>query len=157
MINGKAFFKPNKQNLLLAGLLALTSPAFAQSESFVIECKVSGESLMLFNSSPNEKISNQKIMVSVDLHPSEVSINIQGRGRLNIGSVRADPITLTKEEIVVFQIFQTKVGVTLNLVKINRITGFIELSSDFTDNRTKSMSMTNVEGFCQKVSNKQKF
>lgn len=152
--NGKTFFKPNKQNLLLAGLLALTSPAYAQSESFVIECKVSGEFL---NQRATTKITNQLIIVSVTSNPTDTSVTIEGSGYLNIGTIKVRPLIFDKEQIVLSFKEKTDLMEIYSRISINRTTGFIDI---FQGKHTPSFNhdgITKASGFCSKSSNKQKF
>lgn len=153
MINGKASLK---LNLLLAGLITLPSQAFAQSESFVIECKVSGHFL---GATSETKISNQLIIVSVSSTPTDASVTIEGSGYLNIGVLRDKPTIFNKEQIAFFTIQDTSRMEKLSNVSINRTTGFIDISviTTYLKSKNKLPDMVTVSGFCQKVSNKQKF
>lgn len=154
MGNGKASFKQNRQSLLLAGLLALTSPAFAQSESFVIECKVSGEVL---NQRATTKITNQVITVSVTSTPPEGSVKVEGAGSLNIGWITNKHAIFDNERISVSGVVKNDSLTTYTRISINRITGFIDIFHNNRDQIVNYHDMTTVSGFCSKVSNKQKF
>ncbi len=153
MSKGKAFLRPNIQSLLLAGLLALTSQAFGQTDSFVIECKVSGE----FLGTTDSKITNQLIKVSVDSKGAEATVRIEGSGHLNIGIIRDKPVIFNKEEILLLAESKTNIANTLSNVSINRATGFIDIFISTSRLRGKLMDMTTASGFCTKVSNKPKF
>ena len=144
------------KNFLVIGLLALNTSAFAQSESFAIECKVSGEFLGVTGS--ELKIKDQLIMVSVDLKPP-VTVTIEGSGHLNIGIVTSKNPLVNKELISLTEDVKTNFKDTFSLVSINRITGFINIhviSNPPRSNR-KLVEVTTISGFCSKVSNKAKF
>lgn len=146
------------KNLLAVGLLAVSTSANSQSESFIIECKVSGEEAQLLGGRLyKEKITNQTIMVKVDFRLSEMSIDIEGRGVLNIGNVSNNSYRISNEKIYVTEQFESTEGASRKSVDINRVTGFIRLTSTFVQNNPINTSRTEAEGFCQKVSNKQKF
>lgn len=152
MSNGKASFKQNRQNLLLAGLLALTSPVFGQTTSFVIECDVSGE----FLGTTDSKITNQLIRLSVDGNETEAAATIEGSGYLNIGIIKGKPAIFNKEQILLLE--NTKINIDrLSNISINRITGFTRIFVMTTSPRLNLPEITNVSGFCSQISNKPKF
>jgi hypothetical protein len=142
------------KNLLAIGLLVGSTLAFAQSESFIIECKVSGEHSTIKTDS---KITNQLIIVSVTSNPTDASVTIEGSGYLNIGTIKVRPLIFDKEQIVLS--FKEKMDLMeiYSRVSINRTTGFIDI---FQGKHTPSFNhdgITKASGFCSKSSNKQKF
>jgi len=158
--NGKASFKQNRQNLLLAGLLALTSPVFGQTTSFVIECNVSGQFIDL---NATTKITNQPITVGVDhTPPNDASAKVEGSGYLNIGIITFKNTSFSDEQISLEVLTKTpddQKYQKYTIIKINRITGFIEILNSVLSFSQKNYfsDMTVVSGFCSKASNKPKF
>jgi len=150
--NGKVPFKQNRQNLLLAGLLALTSPVFGQTTSFVIECNVSGH----FLGTTDSKITNQLVRLSVGGNEAEASATIEGSGYLNIGIVKEKPAIFNKEQILLLENTKTIVN-RLSNISINRITGFTSIFVMTTSSTLNLPEITNVSGFCSQISNKPKF
>ncbi len=144
------------KNLLAIGLLAVSTSAFAQSESFVIECKVSGHFL---GANSENKITNQSIIVSVSSTPADAAVTIEGSGYLNIGILRDKPTIFNKEQIGFFTREETSHMDKLSGVSINRTTGFIDISviTSYLRSKNKSPDVTTVSGFCSKASNKPKF
>ena len=149
------------KSALLIALFVICSDVFGQvkssagQSSFVIECNVSGQFLTVGDASPIEKIPNQKITVSFDFFPPEISIDIQGRDRLNVGSVRGKPIILTDENILLMTTVKSPFDESLRSVSIDRVTGFIDVLINVSNPRT--IKSTDFKGFCQKASNKKKF
>ena len=148
------------KNILFIALIALCPKAFGQlnsfigQSSFVIECDVSGKFIGSGNS-PEEKIPNQKITVSVDFFSPEIFINIEGRNRANVGSTRDKPIILTDGLILLVTTVKSPFSDSLRSISINRVTGFIDVFVNVSS--PKTMEQTVFTGFCQKASNKKKF
>ncbi len=142
------------KNLLAIGLLVGSTSAFAQSESFVIECKVSGEHDTIKTVS---KITNQLIIVSVTSNPTDASVTIEGSGYLNIGTITRRPLIFDKEQIVLSFNEKTDLMEIYSRVSINRITGFIDIFQGKHARRSNHDEITRASGFCQKTSNKPKF
>ncbi len=142
------------KNLLMIGLISIATCSYGQSESFVIECKVSGEFL---GATSDSKITNQLIRVSVDSNGAEATVRIEGSGYLNIGTVRTKSGIFDKEQILMTETEKTNYVDKLSQVSINRTTGFINIFVVTDYPRRKVGDMTTASGFCSKVSNKQKF
>ena len=143
------------KNLLAIGLLAGSTSAFSQAESFNIECKVSGTYL----GRSMVTISDQPILVTVDHKPPTTSVKVEGGSQLNVGTVNGKPGQgKFSTELIDVSLVSDSEGLSkLAHVKINRATGFIEIFTTTNVKVTKSTSILKVSGFCQKASNKPKF
>jgi hypothetical protein len=142
------------KNLLMIGLITIVTSAYGQSESFVIECKVSGEFL---NQRATTKITNQVITVSVTSTPPEGSVKVEGTGSLNIGLITNKFAIFDSELISVSSVMKNESLTTYTRISINRITGFIDIFYNNRDPIVNYHGTTTVSGFCSKVSNKPKF
>ncbi len=149
---------------LMIGLLAVSSTAFGQATSFLIECQVSGEVAQV--NFPVKKISDQKIIVSVsyslpyvgaDYIYSPVTVLIEGHPLLHSPAVKYRPIELSDSSIKIDETFQASKSSHTMTMRLDRIAGFIDVRKSVEQESINLSVNVSFSGFCSKINNTQKF
>lgn len=142
------------KNLLFIFLIAISSNAVSQS-SFLIECTVSGDFIAIDSHKKDEKITKQKIYVTVDYVSTNLSLKFEGQRHTNFGIVEGKPLAFDSNQI--YLITDKKIGSskTVYTISINRKTGFID--SDLFFSFGNVIEHTKFSGNCDKINNPKKF